>query len=160
LHNPVEPSVDVLKATGGRIYVGGEVRNRACIRSRALPPRFRPSSRPTASSTARGLTTSSSCAATRTASPTSSRPTCASRSPSGHTDNDIFLRPFDTVYVPKKTISKMDLFVSQYIDQLVPFDNSLGVSGQYYLNEQEVDSRSRNLNFGTGTSSILGLVGP
>jgi len=73
----------------------------------------------------------------------------------GYTENDIALRPFDVVFVPKKMVSRANLFVSQYIDQMVPFDNSLGVSGSYYLNEQKVESLSHNgnlnLNVGPGT---------
>ena len=85
----------------------------------------------------------------------------------GYTENDIELKPFDVVYVPKKLISRADLFVEQYIDELVPFDNSLGVTGTYYLNSQRVKSSSRNKNLNMGATvnaptatSPLQLLGP
>jgi protein involved in polysaccharide export with SLBB domain len=160
VHNPVEPTVDLLKATGGRIYVGGEVQMAGVYPLEGAPSALQ------AVMMAKGFKDTSRLnnvivmRRNPNGKPYVFKTNLRVALTKGHTDNDIMLRPFDIVFVPKKTISKMDLFVSQYIDQLVPFDNSLGVSGQYYLNEQEVDSRSRNLNFGTGTSSILGLVGP
>ena len=77
----------------------------------------------------------------------------------GSTENDIPLRPFDIVYVPKKKISKVNQFVTQYIDDVVPFNNSLGVSGTYYINEQKVDSKSKNLNAGVTVVPTLPALG-
>jgi hypothetical protein len=68
--------------------------------------------------------------------------------------------PFDTVYVPKKTVSKLNTFVDQYINQMVPFDNTLGINAQYYLNEQQIDSRSRSINFNTGVTGIADILNP
>lgn len=34
---------------------------------------------------------------------------------------DLMLRPADIVYVPKSQIAKVDLFVKQYIHDLIPF---------------------------------------
>ncbi|HOS03803.1 MAG TPA: hypothetical protein PKZ01_12040, partial [Candidatus Hydrogenedentes bacterium] len=67
------------------------------------------------------------------------------------------LRPFDVVYVPKKMVSRANLFVTQYIDDIVPFNNSLGVSGTYYLNTQRVHSVSHNgnLNLNVGPGSFV-----
>jgi hypothetical protein len=78
----------------------------------------------------------------------------------GHTENDIPLRSYDVVYVPKKLISRANLFVKQYIDDIVPFDNSLGVTGTYYLNEQRTRSKSRNFNYSTGVNVIPGGMLP
>ncbi len=41
--------------------------------------------------------------------------------------HDINLQPQDIVYVPKTTIGKMDDFVDQYIDKLIPFSRSVGL---------------------------------
>jgi len=73
----------------------------------------------------------------------------------GKTENDIPLRAFDIVYVPKKPVSRANLFVEQYIEEIVPFDNHLGVSGTYYLNEQDVESESFNKNVGLGAQSTI-----
>ena len=78
----------------------------------------------------------------------------------GHTDNDIMLRPFDTVYVPKKTIAKLDQWVSEYIDKLVPFDNSMGVNAQYYMNTQKIETKGKSLNFNTGAIGVLDVLNP
>ena len=41
---------------------------------------------------------------------------------------DIRLRSKDIVFVPKSTIGTIDQFVDQYINQLIPFSKSLGLS--------------------------------
>lgn len=38
----------------------------------------------------------------------------------GKGEDDILLKPFDVVFVPKTTIAKVDLFVSQYFNQAIP----------------------------------------
>jgi len=48
--------------------------------------------------------------------------------------NDILLKPFDIVFVPKSTIAKVNQFVEQYIDKLIPISRSLGLS--YNLNPE------------------------
>lgn len=160
IYNPLEPSVDLLKATGGRIYVGGEVRTPGVYPLEGTPSALQ------AVLTAQGFNDNSRL----------NNVIVMRRNPSGkpyvfntnlrvaltkgHTDNDIMLQPFDVVYVPKKTVSKLNLFVEQYIDKMVPFDNSMGVNAQYYLNEQEVDSKSKNLNFSTGVTGILDVLNP
>jgi hypothetical protein len=53
--------------------------------------------------------------------------------------------------VPEKLVVRANIFVERYIDRIVPFDNTLGVSGTYYLNEQRVNSKSRNI----GASAVL-----
>jgi protein involved in polysaccharide export with SLBB domain len=40
---------------------------------------------------------------------------------------DIQLRPYDVVYVPKSKIAKVNLFVEQYIDKVIPFSRNFGV---------------------------------
>ena len=42
-------------------------------------------------------------------------------------NQDIELRPYDIVYVPKSRIAKVNLFVEQYIDKVLPFSRSFGV---------------------------------
>lgn len=160
IHNPVEISADVLKATGGRIYVGGEVNQPGVYPLEGAPSALQ------AVLMANGLKDTSRL----------NNVIVLRRNPNGkpyvfntnlrvaltrgHTDNDILLRPFDTVYVPRKTISKLNLFVEQYIEEIVPFDNNLGITAQYYLNEQEVDSKSKNINFSTGITGIADVLNP
>lgn len=38
----------------------------------------------------------------------------------GNIGNDIVLKQYDVVYVPKSAIAKVDLFIDQYINQLIP----------------------------------------
>ena len=42
--------------------------------------------------------------------------------------NDILLKPYDVVFVPKTSIAKMNQFVDQYIRQLIPVTTTLGFS--------------------------------
>ncbi|MBI5093636.1 MAG: polysaccharide biosynthesis/export family protein [Candidatus Hydrogenedentes bacterium] len=160
IHNPVDPTVDVITATGSRIYVGGEV---------GAPGVYPISASPTALQAiilAQGEKNTGRLNGVLV----------VRRNPDGKpfvftvnlhealyrgsTENDIRLRPFDVVYVPKKPIAKADLFVDQYINQLVPFDNSLGVSGSYYLNKQRVESKSRNRNITFGAQAVPTLTLP
>lgn len=160
VHNPVEPALSLLKSTGGRIYVGGQVKNPGVYPLEGAPSALQ------AVITANGFNDNSRL----------NNVIIMRRNPQGkpyvfntnlrvaitrgHTENDIRLCPFDIVYVPKKTISKLNLFVEQYIDKMVPFDNSLGVNLQYYMNTQEVDSTSKSLNFNTGVTGITDVLNP
>lgn len=47
--------------------------------------------------------------------------------------NDIELKPFDVVYVPKTLIAKMDLFMEQYFEKLIPISKNLGFGWVYNL---------------------------
>ena len=38
----------------------------------------------------------------------------------GNIGNDLLLRQYDVVYVPKSTIARLDLFIDQYINKIVP----------------------------------------
>jgi protein involved in polysaccharide export with SLBB domain len=40
---------------------------------------------------------------------------------------DVLLRPYDVIYVPKSRIAKVNLFVDQYIEKLLPFQRSTGI---------------------------------
>jgi len=160
--NPIEPMVSLVRATGSRFYVGGEVR---------LPGVYPLDATPTALQAlimAQGLTTNSRMKSVIVLRrnpggyPYVVRTDLRAAVAKGFTQNDIPLRAFDVVYVPTKAIGRVDLFVDQYINQVVPFNNSLGVTAQYFMNEQEVDSKSRNKNFGfnTGVTGITDLVTP
>ncbi len=158
IHNPVEPSVEVTRATGGRIYVGGEVGMPDVYPLEAAPSALQ------AIIMAGGTTDRSRLNSVLVIRRNpDGRPfvfkTNLNLAFKGHTENDILLRPFDVVYVPKKMVSRANLFVQQYINDIVPFDNSLGVTGTYYLNEQRVRSRSRNVNFSTGFNVVPSLSG-
>jgi len=52
----------------------------------------------------------------------------------GGTQNDIRLKPRDIVFVPKTGIARLNLFVQQYIDQVIPSALSLGLV--YNLNPE------------------------
>lgn len=54
--------------------------------------------------------------------------------------NDVMLQPYDVVFVPKTTIARMNQFVDQYIDKLIPISRSVGFSWIYNLNP-EIQSR-------------------
>jgi len=54
---------------------------------------------------------------------------------SGRTE-DVILKPYDVVYVPKTTIAKVDLFVEQYVIKLIPINVLFGF--QYYTNSNSV----------------------
>ena len=153
--NPVDPTVRLVTATGSRVYVGGEV---------GVPGVYPLACSPTALQAimmAHGQQNTSRLRSVIVmrrnpeGKPFIFKTNLYAALYKGYTENDIALRPFDVVFVPKKMVSRANLFVSQYIDQMVPFDNSLGVSGSYYLNEQKVESLSHNgnlnLNVGPGT---------
>lgn len=160
ISNPVEPSVDVLKSTGGRIYVGGEVRNPGVYPLEGAPSALQ------AVITANGFVDSSRLndvivlRRNPNGKPFVFKTNLRVALTRGHTDNDILLRPFDTVFVPKKTISRLNQWVDEYINKLVPFDNSMGINAQYYMNEQKIDSKSRSLNFNTGATGVLDVLNP
>jgi protein involved in polysaccharide export with SLBB domain len=42
--------------------------------------------------------------------------------------NDILLKPYDVVFVPKTFIAKLNQFVDQYIRQLIPVTTTVGFS--------------------------------
>ncbi len=42
-------------------------------------------------------------------------------------NNDIELKPFDIVFVPKSTIASINQFMEQYFDKLIPVSKSIGV---------------------------------
>jgi protein involved in polysaccharide export with SLBB domain len=161
-YNPIEPLLSLMKATGARFYVGGEVRIPGVYPLDASPTVLQ------ALIMAQGLTDNSRMKSViilrrnPQGKPFVIKTNLRAAVSKGYTENDVPLRAFDTVYVPKKTISKIDLFVDQYIDKAVPFSNTLGINANYYVNEQKVDSVSRNRNFGfnTGVTGITDLVKP
>ena len=145
IHNPVDISVDVVQATGARIYVGGEV---------GVPGVYPLDSCPTALQAlimARGPANSgrlNSVIVIRRnpdGKPYVFKTNLRAAMSKGYTENDIPLKPFDLVFVPEKLVVRANIFVERYIDQIVPFDNTLGVSGTYYMNEQQVNTKSRNI---------------
>jgi protein involved in polysaccharide export with SLBB domain len=46
----------------------------------------------------------------------------------GATGDDVELRPFDVVFVPKSDIASFDLFIDQYLNQAVPFQKSINAN--------------------------------
>ncbi|HNR32241.1 MAG TPA: polysaccharide biosynthesis/export family protein [Candidatus Hydrogenedentes bacterium] len=54
----------------------------------------------------------------------------------------VYLEPYDVVYVPRTTIDKVDQWVDQYINQIIP--RSVYWNLTYDLNQQDFDSDSRN----------------
>lgn len=157
LHNPIEPAVRVAVATGARVYVGGEV---------GVPGVYPLEAAPTALQAvimARGATNDARLNSVLVIRRNpNGKPyvfkTNLNRAFKGSTENDLALRQFDVVYVPKKLVSRANLFVRQYIDDIVPFNNTLGVTGTYYLNEQRTRSKSRNFNYSTGVNVIPDLL--
>ncbi len=150
IFNDVETSLDVVTITGSRIYVGGEV---------GIPGPYPLAGSPTALQAvmmARGKTDDARMnnvlvmRRNATGKPFIFKTNLHVAMTKGMTDNDIALRPFDVVYVPKKLVSRADLFVEQYIDDIVPFQNTLGVTGTYYMNTQKTNAKSsvRSLNSG------------
>ena len=142
--NPVETSVNIQTATGARIYVGGEVKIAGVYPLTSTPSALQ------AIIMAQGITDDgrmNSVLVMRRnpeGKPHVFKLNLSNALTKGMTENDISLRAFDVVYVPKKPIAKADLFVEQYIDELVPFQNTLGISANYYLNKQEVKTNVPN----------------
>lgn len=59
-----------------------------------------------------------------------------------HTNhNDVVLQPYDIVFVPQTRIAKMNQFVEQYIDKLIPISRTLGVFWSFELNPTKVQGR-------------------
>lgn len=46
---------------------------------------------------------------------------------SGQSRHDVVLRPYDIVFVPKTFIATANQFMSQYVDQMIPIQRSVGV---------------------------------
>jgi len=153
--NDIRSAVDVITVTGSRIYVGGEVGISGVYPLAATPTALQ------AIMMARGLNNESRL----------NTVIVVRRNPEGNphvfkldlhaaliygkTENDIPLRAFDIVYVPKKPVAKANLFVEQYIEEIVPFDNSLGVNGTYYMNKQKTETESFNKNVGISGTSVI-----
>jgi protein involved in polysaccharide export with SLBB domain len=153
--NEIEPSVDMVTTTGSRIYVGGEVKFNGVFPLDGGPTALQ------AILLAGGPTNNSRLNSVLVIRRNpNGKPyvfkTNIARAFQGHTENDIALRGFDVVYVPKKPIAKANLFVEQYIEEIIPFENTLGVTGTYYLNEQRIDTKSKNNNFSSGITLVPG----
>ena len=159
INNPLDTSVDLLKSTGGRFYVGGEVGTPGVYPIEGAPTILQ------ALFLANGFNDSSRLnnvilmRRNPKGKPFVFKTNLRVAMTRGNTENDILLRPFDIVFVPKKTISKVNLFVEQYIDKVVPFDNSLGINAQYYLNDQNINTGGPAA-FGVGTKGVAGLLRP
>ena len=50
-----------------------------------------------------------------------------------HVDKDVQLAPSDVIYVPRKNIANLNLFVEQYIVNNLPFTLSMG----YWINPNQ-----------------------
>lgn len=156
--NTVESAVDVVTATGARIYVGGETKINGVFPLEGAPTALQ------AILMAGGPTNHSRLNSVLVIRRNpNGKPyvfkTNLALALQGRTENDIPLRGFDIVYVPKKLISRANLFVEQYIEEIIPFENTLGVSGTYYLNEQRINTKSKNNSFNTGITYLPGQGG-
>src|SRR3989304_5321030 len=54
-------------------------------------------------------------------------------------EKDVYLKPYDIVYVPKTPIAKADKFVDQYINQIIPRNIGIGFGFVYDLNRPEAE---------------------
>ncbi len=156
LHNPVEPGVTVVTATGARIYIGGEVDRPGVYPLEATPTALQAIIMAQGPNDRSRLNSVLVIRRNPNGKPYVFK-TNLHLAFEGHTENDIELRSYDVVYVPKKLISRANLFVKQYIDDIVPFDNTLGVTGSYYMNEQRTRSKARTFNYTTGVNVIPGF---
>ncbi|MBN2310402.1 MAG: polysaccharide biosynthesis/export family protein [Candidatus Hydrogenedentes bacterium] len=163
LFNRVESSVDVTTVTGSRIYVGGEV---------GVPGVYPLASSPTALQAimmSRGPSRQARMnnvlimRRNPNGKPYVFKTNLHVAMTKGNTENDVFLRPFDIVFVPTKMISRANMFVEQYIEELIPFGNNMGLTATYYTNTQKVDSTNKTKSFNSGltvlpttTGSVLG----
>ncbi len=165
--NPIEPIATLARATGSRFYVGGEVRMPGVYPLDASPTVLQ------ALLIAQGLTKEArmKSVVVMRRNPQGGKPFLLKTNlrkavSKGYTQNDFQLRSFDIVFVPIKNIVAVDRFVDEYINQVVPFDNSLGINANYFMNTQKsitkstVDSTSRNFNFNTGFSGTNDVFTP
>ena len=160
INNPVEVSTDLLKATGGRIYVGGEVNQPGVYPLEGAPSALQAVLMANGAKETARMNNVVILRRNPQGKPYVFNTNLYVALSRGHTENDLRLMPFDTVFVPKTTIAKLNLFVEQYIDKMVPFDNSMGINAQYYMNEQKIDTKSRSLNFNTGVTGITDILSP
>lgn len=153
IFNEVDTSVDLASATGSRIYVGGEVGVNGVYPLDGAPTALQAIMMAAGPNNNSRLNSVLVIRRNPNGKPYVFKTNLA-KALQGHTENDIPLRAFDVVYVPKKIISKANLFVEQYIEEIVPFDNSLGVTGTYYMNEQNINTKSRSKSFNSGVTLL------
>jgi protein involved in polysaccharide export with SLBB domain len=153
IFNEVDTSVDLASATGSRIYVGGEVGVNGVYPLDGAPTALQAIMMAAGPNNNSRLNSVLVIRRNPNGKPYVFKTNLA-EALQGHTENDIPLRAFDVVYVPKKIISKANLFVEQYIEEIVPFDNSLGVTGTYYMNEQDINTKSKSKSFNSGVTLL------
>lgn len=153
IFNKVDASVDLASATGSRIYVGGEVGVNGVYPLDGAPTALQAIMMAAGPNNNSRLNSVLVIRRNPNGKPYVFK-TNLTKALQGHMENDIPLRAFDVVYVPKKVISKANLFVEQYIEEIVPFDNSLGVTGTYYMNEQSINTKGRTKSFNSGVTLL------
>ena len=153
IFNKVEVSVDLASATGSRIYVGGEVGVNGVYPLDGAPTALQAIMMAAGPNNNSRLNSVLVIRRNPNGKPYVFKTNLA-KALQGHMENDIPLRAFDVVYVPKKIVSKANLFVQQYIDDIVPFDNSLGVTGTYYMNEQKINTKGKSKSFNSGVTLL------
>ncbi|MBI4557564.1 MAG: polysaccharide biosynthesis/export family protein [Candidatus Hydrogenedentes bacterium] len=147
-HNPVDVAANLLAATGSRVYVGGEVNASGVYPLDANPTVLQAILLAQGPKNTARMNQVLVIRRNSEGKPFVFQTNLHAALFKGLTENDFPLRAFDIVYVPKKPIAKANLFVEQYIEEIVPFDNNLGVNAAYYINEQKVDSKSRSTTLG------------
>jgi hypothetical protein len=59
---------------------------------------------------------------------------------------DLLLAPYDVVYVPRSVISRVDIFVDQYIRRVLPF-TLIGGANYNYVNDHVQQNNTSNVPF-------------
>ena len=160
LFNGVESSVDVVTVTGSRIYVGGQVGVAGVYPLASSPSALQAIMMARGPSQDARMNNVIVMRRNPNGKPYVFKTNLHVAMTKGSTENDVVLRPFDIVYVPAKLISRANLFVEQYIEELVPFGNNMGVTATYYTNTQKTESTNKTKSFNTGATVIPSTLNP
>ncbi|MCP4643244.1 MAG: hypothetical protein GY851_22545 [bacterium] len=154
MFNKVKSSVDVVTVTGSRVYVGGEVGVAGVYPLAGAPTALQAIMMARGPSPNARMNNVIVMRRNPNGKPFIFKMNLHKALTKGYTENDIMLRPFDVIYVPRKMIVRANLFVEQYIEELIPFGNNMGVNGTYYMNTQKVKTDNTSKNFNSGVSLV------